>query len=89
MFYNHFATLKRLGDIHNLHPRTAGWGMRFEFGYHDSKRENQGTFDTPTLHSSCKTTEESPVGSRFRSCDTIEVGRNKTLKRFLICNFYI
>ena len=71
MFYIDFATLKRLGDIHNLHARTAGWGIRFEFGYHDIKRENKGTFDSPTLHSSCKTTEESPVGSRKSCCQRL------------------
>ena len=87
MLYKDFATLTRLGDIHNLYARTAGWGLRFEFGYHDIKRKNIGTFDSPTLHSACKTTEESPVGSRFRSCDTIEVGRNKTLINILICNY--
>ena len=87
MFYKDFATLTRLGNIHNLYARTAGWGNRFEFGYHDKKREKVGTFDSPTLHSACKTTEESPVGSRFRSCDTIEVGRNKTFITVLICIF--
>ena len=89
MFYKDFATLTRLGDIHNIYARTAGWGRRFEFGYHDKKRENQGTFDSPTLHSACKTTEESPVGSRFKSCDTIEVSRNETLINILICNFLL
>ena len=89
VFYKDFITLTRLGDIHNIYARTAGWGRRFEFGYHDKKRENQGTFDSPTLHSACKTTEESPVGSRFRSCDTIEVSVNKMIINILICNFLL
>ena len=73
--------------MHNEYVQTAGWGLRFEFGYHDANSEYKGTYELPTLHSTCKTTEQSPVGSRFRSCDTIEVGRNKTLINILICNY--
>ena len=51
----------------------AGWGRRFDWGYQDKNSEFKGTYDLPTLHSACKTTQESPIGSRFRSCDTIEV----------------
>ena len=51
----------------------AGWGKRFDWGYHDENRKYQGTYAAPTLHSTCKTTQESPIGSRFRSCDTFEV----------------
>ena len=68
--------------MHNEIVQTAGWGLRFEFGHHNANSEGnyvKGTYDLPTLHSTCKTTEESPVGSRFRSCDTIEVGRNEML----------
>ena len=51
----------------------AGWGKRFDWGHHDVNRKSKGTYAVPTLHSTCKTTQESPIGSRFRSCDTIEV----------------
>ena len=59
--------------MHNKYVHIAGWGRRFDFGYHDVNKEYKGTYLRPTLHSTCKTTEESPIGSRFKSCDTIEV----------------
>ena len=65
--------LIRFKDLHNKYVHIAGWGKRFDFGYHDVNKEHQGTYAWPTLHSTCKTTQESPIGSRFRSCDTIEV----------------
>ena len=51
----------------------AGWGKRFEFGYHDKAGIMEGTYNDPTTYSSCVTTHESPVRSQFQSCDTIEV----------------
>ena len=51
----------------------AGWGKRFEFGFHDETMKSEGTYDNPTTYSSCVTTHESPVRSQFQSCDTIEV----------------
>ena len=33
----------------------------------------KGTLDNPTTYSSCMTTIESPVNSRFQYCDTKEV----------------
>ena len=51
----------------------AGWGKRFEFGFHDETMKSEGTYDNPTTYSTCVTTHESPVGSQFQSCDTIEV----------------
>ena len=62
--------------MHNQKVQIAGCGRRFDFGYHDKEKERKGSYFFPTLHSTCKTTEESPIGSRFKSCDTIEVTKN-------------
>ena len=59
--------------------------MRFEFGHHDEELHDEGTYNNPTLHSSCRTTHESPIGSRYRSCDTVEV--QKTLEIYLVFVF--
>ena len=73
---NLYIVVIRLTDLHNQKVHIAGCGDRFDFGYHDKKKEQKGSYLFPTLHSTCKTTEESPIGSRFRSCDTIEVTKS-------------
>ena len=55
--------------------KTAGWGTRFQFGYRDKDQNDVGTLDKPTMYSSCMTTIESPMDSRFQYCNTIEVYR--------------
>ena len=52
-------------------------------GFHAWPEKNYGMWNHK------KTTEDSPIGSRFRSCDTIEVGRNKRLMKIFICNFLL
>ena len=68
--------------------KVAGWGKRFEFGQKyvvdplllpwEIEEENLfplgiGTYEDPATYSSCMTTQESPIGARFKSCDTKEV----------------
>ena len=72
----YYVVVISLTDLHNQKVQIAGCGRRFDFGYHDKEKERRGSYFFPTLHSTCKTTEESPIGSRFRSCDTIEVAKN-------------
>ena len=66
-------TTSRWKKIHSYNVHVAGWGKRFNFGYHDKTRKIEGTYDNPTTYSSCVTTHESPVESQFQSCDTVEV----------------
>ena len=49
----------------------AGWGRRFVFGHHGTGII--GTYGSPTIRSSCMTTQESLLGSQFQYCNTIEV----------------
>ena len=63
----------RMKSLHNKNVHVAGWGQRFDFGYHDRGMKQEGTYDHPTKYSSCMTTSESPVASQFQRCDTIEV----------------
>lgn len=43
------------------------------FGDHDGTGQRPGTYTNPTNKSSCMTTEEGPVDSRFEYCDTQKV----------------
>ena len=63
----------------------AGWGQPFHFGYKKEKyrdliekliKYTQGTFEKPTVYSTCITNAYSPKESRFRYCDTIKVIEN-------------
>ena len=58
-----------------MYVHIAGWGRRFDFGYHDDEMEQEGTYDRPTLYSACQTTHESPDESQYRMCNTIEVAK--------------
>ncbi len=60
-------------ELDNKEVKTAGWGDRFQFGFHDVEEKKGGTFDNPTTYSSCMTTIESPINSRFQYCDTKDV----------------
>ena len=51
----------------------AGWGTRFDFGYHDREMTRKGTYDNPTTYSACMTTHESPAPLQYESCNTKEV----------------
>ena len=60
----------------------AGWGQPFKFGYKKQKYNPdtfelpkfiEGTFENPTVYSTCITNAYSPKESRFRYCDTIKV----------------
>jgi hypothetical protein len=50
-----------------------GYGIQFMFGDHDGTGQRPGTYTNPTNKSSCMTTEEGPVDSRFEYCDTQKV----------------
>ena len=66
----------------------AGWGLAFKFGYKkekynpdtfewgDQPKFTEGTFENPTVYSTCITNAYSPKESRFRYCDTIKVIEN-------------
>ena len=66
----------------------AGWGLAFQFGYKKEKynpdtfewgdppKFTEGTFENPTVYSTCITNAYSPKESRFRYCDTIKVIEN-------------
>ena len=63
----------------------AGWGQPFKFGYKKEKYNPdtfelpkfiEGTFENPTVYSTCITNAYSPKESRFRYCDTIKVIEN-------------
>ena len=61
-------------NLENELVHIAGWGRRFYFGYTKlGDSYTIGTFDKPSIHSSCMTNEYGPVGSRFRYCDTKKV----------------
>ena len=49
----------------------GGYGNRFQWGnYKDGNNEIiKGSFESPTKYSSCMTTEEGPVDTRFQYCD--------------------
>ena len=49
----------------------GGYGKRFQWGnYKDGNNEIiKGSFESPTKYSSCMTTEEGPVDTRFQYCD--------------------
>ena len=51
----------------------AGYGKRFDFGFHDKQNENEGTYPDPTTYSSCMTTIESRPNYRYKYCDTKQV----------------
>ena len=55
--------------------QVAGWGRRFDFGYHDREMKRKGTYDNPTTYSACMTTHESPAPLQYESCNTKEVIR--------------
>ena len=59
--------------------KTAGYGLQFTFGNHDSKGARPGSYEDPTKKSSCMTTEEGPVDSRFEYCDTQKVNLSQLL----------
>ena len=59
--------------IGNNEVHQAGFGPRSEFGFHDDKKTQIGTFDNPTMHSSCMTAVESPPGYRYKYCNTLQV----------------
>ena len=59
--------------IGNNELHQAGFGPRSEFGFHDDKKTQIGTFDNPTMHSSCMTAVESPPGYRYKCCNTLQV----------------
>ena len=55
----------------------AGWGVQFRFGYKKVRHKFAiGTFENPTVYSTCITNAYSPLGSRFRYCDTKKVIKN-------------
>ena len=66
-------TTFRWKNVHSYTVHVAGWGDRFDFGFHDKTRKRKGTYNNPTTYSSCVTTHESPFKSQFQSCDTKEV----------------
>ena len=68
-----YRSVSRFKTLHNIYVRTAGWGRRFSFGYHDREKKVEGTYDNPTKYSACMTTHESPESSQFQMCDTLEV----------------
>ena len=72
-YFSSYSHTTRIQDLHDQNVHVAGWGKRFDFGYHDKEMEIEGTYDSPTRYSSCMTTSESPVASQFQRCDTIEV----------------
>ena len=51
---------------------TGGYGRRFQWGnYLDTSNAMvQGSFFQPTKYSTCMTTEEGPVDTRFKYCDS-------------------
>ena len=51
----------------------AGYGRRFDWGFHDEENNNKGSYNDPTLYSSCMTTVESRPGHRHKYCDTKQV----------------
>ena len=63
----------RLKTLNKIEVQIAGWGNRFGFGYHDPKMLRKGTYDDPTMYSSCMTTHESPRISQYQRCNTLEV----------------
>ena len=65
--------------IGNNELHQAGFGPRSEFGFHDDKKTQIGTFDNPTMHSSCMTAVESPPGYRYKYCNTQEVSHQNSL----------
>ena len=65
----------------------GGYGRIFEWGYNDFYE--QGALDSEenfqeksTIYSTCMTTEESPLDTRFQYCDTQWVSKMSHLKEF-------
>ena len=58
----------------------AGWGAQFEFGYRYKPLSQfnyiEGTFENPTVYSTCITNSYSPKKSRFKYCNTTKVIEN-------------
>ena len=71
----HLSILYSKSDVKigNNELHQAGFGRRSQFGFHDTKKTQIGTFDNPTMHSSCMTAVESPPGYRYKYCDTLQV----------------
>ena len=63
----------RRSVLHQKKVHTAGYGVQFDYGEHDPTGDHPGTYTNPTKKSSCMTTEEGPVDSRFEYCDTQKV----------------
>ena len=71
----HLSILYSKSDVKigNNELHQAGFGRRSQFGFHDTKKTQIGTFDNPTMHSSCMTAVESPPGYRYKYCNTLQV----------------
>ena len=67
----------RRSVLHQKKVYTAGYGVQFSFGDHDNTGARPGTYKNPTKKSSCMTTEEGPVDSRFEYCDTQKVSLSR------------
>ena len=82
MVVYHLSILYSEPDIKigNNELHQAGFGSRSEFGFHDSGEI--GTFNNPTMHSTCMTTVESPPGSRYKYCNTLEVFYQNSLRKY-------
>ena len=74
-FVYHLLILYSKPDVKigNNELHQAGFGRRSQFGFHDTKKTQIGTFDNPTMHSSCMTDVESPPGYRYKYCNTLQV----------------
>ena len=66
----------------------AGYGTTFEWGYNEwyelGALDSEENFqEKSTIYSTCMTTEESPLDSKFQHCDTQWVCKMPHLKEFL------
>ena len=68
-----YSNTFRVKNLHDVPVQIAGWGRRFDFGYHDFERTRKGTYDDPTMYSACMTTHEGPEPLQYESCNTKEV----------------
>ena len=77
----HLLILYSVSDVKigNNELHTAGFGRRSQFGFHDPEKTQIGTFDNPTVHSTCMTAVESPPGYRYKYCNTLQVFSQNSL----------
>ena len=74
MIYNRqrLLILQHSDSLDGSSVETVGYGRRFQWGnYLDSSNSMvQGSLFEPTKYSTCMTTEEGPVDTRFTYCDS-------------------